>query len=125
MFQQTQKLGFLGMMIDFITMKLQVPGENIKIRLEARSLLRPLTTTARGVYKLWGKCRQCHSDSPYPTFLQILQRDLPNSLLEGQYRTTSPNTPVIEGSSRDGMMDQTSLEGQMSVVPTVQPVNRI
>ena len=83
-FQQTQKLGFLGMMIDFITMKLQVPGENIKIRLEARSLLRPPTTTARGVYKCGENVGNVTSDSPYPTFLQILQRDLPTSLLEGQ-----------------------------------------
>ena len=56
MTQPTQRMEFLGMIVDMVSMELQVPGQKIKsVRTEARKLLDSQQTPTREVTRLIGK----------------------------------------------------------------------
>ena len=84
----TQRLEFLGMVVDTTLMQLQAPGEKIrKIRQEARSLLRQHTSmiTARKVSRIVGKMSaMSQAIPPAPLFYRSLQGSLSKALDSSQ-----------------------------------------
>lgn len=92
--QPAQVMGFLGMTVDTVAMKLQVPGEKMKkIRQEARQLLSRAESSARQVSRLIGKMQSMSKGiPPAPLFYRALQRDLAAALERGQqsYETICP-----------------------------------
>lgn len=75
--QPTQRVEFLGMILDTNSMELQVPGEKIKIRSEAKGLLNSTSSASvREVTRLIGKMASVSKAIvPAPLFYRSLQRD--------------------------------------------------
>ena len=78
----SQKIDFLGMVVNSVTMQVQVPGEKIKkIRQEARGLLNMTEPSARMVSRVVGKMNAlAQGIPPAPLFYRALQRDLTRAL---------------------------------------------
>lgn len=95
----SQTIEFLGMVVDFVTMKLKVPGEKIKkIRQEARNLLSSTESSAREVSRVIGKITAMSQGIPSaPLFYRCLQRDLSLSQERRQqsYETSCPLSPGV------------------------------
>ena len=92
-----QTIEFLGMVVNSITMTIQVPGEKIKkIRQEAKTLLRSEEPSAREVSRIIGKMTaMSQAILPAPLFYRTLQRDLTRVLEAGEqsYDTPCPLSP--------------------------------
>ena len=88
----TQKLEFLGFMVNTMTMELSLPSEKLKkIRAESRKLLGAGQVSARALSRLIGKMSAANQViPPAPLFYRYLQMDLSAALRAGcqNYETT-------------------------------------
>ena len=95
--QPTQRVEFLGMIIDSTYMELQVPGEKLKkIRTEAKKVIQSNLLPVREISRLIGKMTSmAQAIPPAPLFYCNLQRDASLSLAKGnqQYETPCQLSP--------------------------------
>ena len=95
--QPTQRVEFLGMIIDSTYMELQVPGEKLKkIRTEAKKVIQSNLLPVRELSRLIGKMTSIAQAIPLaPLFYRNLQRDASLSLAKGnqQYKTPCQLSP--------------------------------
>ena len=92
MTQPTQRVEFLGMIIDSRSMELQVPGQKIKsIRSDARKILHSRRASTRETSRLIGKMTSvAQAIPPAPLFYRTLQRDVSWALARSNQNYDAP-----------------------------------